>query len=119
MGHFWEILPPMAFFIVAAWVVKIILDHKTRQKLIDKGLMDENIKFLYSDKLARNGHSSLKWGMVSVAVGVAVIIGMYAPDDDGKLTVGAMFTLAGLALIIYYFIASRLFKDKNGGTSKL
>ncbi len=118
MGNFWEILPPMAFFIVAAWALKIILDHKTRQKLIDKGIMDENIKFLYADKLARNGRSSLKWGMVSVAVGVAVLIGMYAPDDDGKLTIGAMFTLAGLALIIYYFIASRLFKDHNEGPLK-
>jgi len=113
MEHSWEALVPIMFFLVVAWIIKISLEHRTRQRLIEKGLVDENVKFLYADKLARNGQSSLKWGLVSVAVGIAVLIGMQYGDEDGKLTIGAMFTLAGLALIIHYFIASHLSKKPD------
>ena len=99
----------IAFFTIC-FVVKASLDYFTRKKLIDKGLVDKNVKYLF--KYGSPALSSLKWGMVLVGIGAAVIIGKLVPYRwSDEITISGMFILAGLALIIYYFIAP---KASNG-----
>ena len=60
-----EFLIPIAFFIIVAVIVKFIIDHKTRRLLIEKGIVDEKVKYLF-----RNGiqpFSSMKWGICPIA----------------------------------------------------
>ena len=110
----WEAMIPVAMFIVFAAIVKFIVDSSTRKKLIEKGLVDEKIKHLFPDKPKAQPLTSLKWGMVCIGVGIALLIGRLAPYDlREEVTIGAMFVLAGLALVIYYFIASRMKKSEE------
>lgn len=110
----WGPLIPIVMFIVIAAIVKIIADNTTRKRLIDKGLVDENIKYLFPDRLKSQTMASLKWGMVCIAIGLAVFIGQIAPSDlEEEVTIGAMFVLAGLALVLYYPIASRMLKKSK------
>jgi Na+-transporting methylmalonyl-CoA/oxaloacetate decarboxylase beta subunit len=109
MDKAWEMLPLVVFFGVGAYVVKIILENATRRKLIDKGMVDENVKYLYMDKPTSQTLSALKWGIVAIGIGVAIFIGqMVQYDLREEVTIGCMFIFGGLALVIYYPIANRV-----------
>ena len=101
------LITAIVFFSVVAFV-KILVDARIRHKLIDKGMVDENIKYLYSEGLESHVPASLKWGMVLVGIGLGFIIGQLVPSRiSDEVTVGSIFTLAGLGLILYYFIARK------------
>ena len=117
MEHFWEIFPIIAVFGAAGYIVKISLDYKIKKELIEKGKLDDSVKHLYSDLPGLGVPTSLKWGMVLVALGLGALIGLSAPEESqAELTISAMLILSGLALVIYYFIAARMMKkgkDEN------
>ena len=121
MDKAWEMLPLIVFFVVVAYVIKIILENATRKKLIDKGMVDENVKYLYMDKPTSQTLSALKWGMVAIGIGVAIFIGqMVQYDLREEVTIGCMFIFGGLALVIYYPIANRMLqkhKQENSHTT--
>jgi hypothetical protein len=118
MENFWEMIPLIAFFLVVGFIVKIILDHKTRRQLIEKGMLDENVKYLYADRPENRILPSLKWGMILIGVGVAIFIGQLVPRDLAEeITVGGMFIFAGLGLLLYYLIANRMVKKLKEGPS--
>lgn len=108
------------FFSIVA-VIKIITDNMVRRKLAEKGMVSEEVKYLYADTLEFHRPGSLKWGMVLIAIGLAILIGQLLPYKIAdELTISAMFIFAGLALILYYFIAGRLLEiskkeDKKEG----
>ena len=108
MDKMWEMLPLVVMFFMVPIIIKLLSDNKTRRKLIEKGLVDEKVKYLFPDKPVDYVSSSLKWGMVLIAIGLAVFVGQMAPKElVGEVTIGAMFVFGGLALVIYYVIASR------------
>jgi len=108
MDKMWEMLPLIAMFLVVPVVIKLLSENKTRRKLIEKGLVDENIKYLFPDKPKDYVSSSLKWGMVLIAMGLAVFAGQMAPRDlMEEVTIGCMLILGGLALVLYYIIANK------------
>ncbi|MCJ7578285.1 MAG: hypothetical protein MUO91_07525 [candidate division Zixibacteria bacterium] len=108
MDKMWEMLPLIAMFLVVPVVIKLLSENKTRRKLIEKGLVDENIKYLFPDKPKDYVSSSLKWGMVLIAMGLAVFAGQMAPRNlMEEVTIGCMLILGGLALVLYYIIANK------------
>jgi len=112
MEQFTDVIELAIVFFTIGFVVKIILDYSMRKRLIEKGIVDENVKYLFSQ--GGPAASSLKWGMIMVGVGVAIIIGKLVPYRwSDEITVSGMFILAGLALIVYYFVAPMLDKSKR------
>ncbi len=100
-------------FTALTQIVKTIAENRIRHKLIDKGMLDENVKHLYTSRLA-NVPSSLKWGMVLIAGGAAIWIAQIVPYSfQEEAIVSGMLIMGGLALIVYYFIASKLFKSSD------
>lgn len=100
-------------FLSVLGFVKILADNKIRSKLIDKGMVDENIKHLYTGHFSANVPGALKWGLALIGIGAAFLIGLIVPVDvQGEVTVGSMFLLAGFGFIIYYIVARRM----NGGS---
>jgi ABC-type branched-subunit amino acid transport system permease subunit len=98
------------FFGVTAYIVRIILDHRIRRRLIDSGQIDEKIKYLYfkEQKPVAQPLSSVRWGLVLIALGLAVIIGLQYPENlREEMTLSMMFLLAGIAFLVYYFLARR------------
>jgi len=100
---------PITFFIVVAVIVKIVSDNGIKRKLIAGGLVNENVQYLYSDRLNAAVPGSLKWGMVLVAVGLALLI---APDMT-EFTLALMLIFGGAALIAYYIIGTTLLARKK------
>ena len=103
------LIPLIAFFIAVAVIVKMGLDHRTRQKLIDKGMVDEKVKYLYRENGEMRSLGTLKWALVLIGIGLAVIIGQIVPDRMmEEITAASMFLLAGIGLLIYYAVASKV-----------
>jgi hypothetical protein len=118
MEEAWAAVPLMVFFGVVAYIVKILLENSTRKKLIDKGMVDENVKYLFLDKPRSQILPALKWGMVAIGIGIAIFIGqMVQPDTREEVTIGCMFIFGGLALVIYYAIANKMMEKHKQGNS--
>lgn len=100
-------------------VIKIITDAMTRHKLINKGLVDEKVKFLFSRDSKTLHLSNIKWGMVLVGIGLALFIKQFMPFYSKDESVfGLMLIFAGVAFLVYYFLARKqLNKDNNNNIS--
>lgn len=115
-----EILIPIVVvptvFLAIYHIIKTISDNNLRRKIIDKGMLDENVQHLFQkEKFGSTFPASLKWGMVLVALGTAMLIGQLAPRSlEEEATIISMFIFSGLALIAFYFLENRTTKsDKD------
>ena len=108
MANLNEVLIPIVVLAGFAFIIKIILDYATRGKLINKGMVDESIKYLYLGKPEGQVASSLKWGMVAIGIGAAIFVGqMVRPSLQEEVTIGCMFLFGGIGLVIYYVITRK------------
>lgn len=103
----------MFFFAATAVVVATLLltRHKERMTIIDKGLKAEDYTSLYRNP-ARQVYplSSLKWGLIFILVGVAVLVGlwlrqMYSVEEG--VFFGLVALGAGIGLVAFYAIAKK------------
>ncbi len=91
-----------------AILLKIVTDTFTRHKLINKGLIDEKVKYLFTQQQAAQPLSSMKWGMVLVAIGLALLLKQFWPGYVADETMfGLMFLFGGIGFLIYYTIADK------------
>jgi hypothetical protein len=102
------ILGVIGFFILE--LVKVVSESRLRNKLVDKGMVDEKVKLLLESRPLAQFDSSLKWGIVLIAVGLAFLFayGIYNWVPSAvreEITAGAVFFMAGLGMVVYYFIA--------------
>ncbi len=92
--------------------------HTERLALIEKGIVTEDVKYLYDSSHKRsNPFGSLKWGLVLIFVGLGLFLAQLATIKWGldDSTYPAMISLgAGLALIIFYRIAIKQREKLNG-----
>lgn len=103
----------IVFFSFVA-IIKILSDNRLRNRLVDKGIVDENIKYLFQPKQTPQPLAAVKWGMILVAIGLALLLVQALPDtfeEEGAF--GMVLLLAGVALFIYYFIANRKLKTEQ------
>lgn len=107
-----ELIPMIFFLCVAAvWGLIALTRHKERMTMIEKGLKPEDIKSMYERGIIRmNPLSSLKWGIVLVGVGLAVLLGMMLNNlyfvEEGVYP-GLIALFGGLGLITFYMIAHK------------
>jgi len=100
----------------AIYVIKVISDNRIRRRLIESGQLDEKIQYLYFQpgKTDPTFFTSVKWGLVLIALGIALLLAQYLPYRfSEEMTFGLMFLLAGIAFIIYYFMAKKHVSDQS------
>ncbi len=89
------------------FVIKTIADSRIRSKAIEKGIVNDDLKNLFEragDQFL-TGLNAIKWGMVLMGIGIAIVVGRFFPYEYAdEATFGLAFILAGLAFIIYYTI---------------
>ena len=108
------IVPAMFLAIVA--IVKIVSDARTRNRLIEKGLVEEGVKNLYP-KQSSPALSNLKWGLVLLGIGLGAMVSFFTDFVSEEGTLGLMCVLAGLAFLVYYAVANKDEKDNNNGAN--
>lgn len=111
-----EIIIVPSLFLACVAIVKIVSDARTRNRLIDKGLVEEGIKNLYPRQTSPS-MSNLKWGLVLLGVGLGAMVSFFTDAVSEEGTLGLMCILAGLAFLVYYAIASKQDKTDGNGVS--
>ncbi len=108
-----EVIVPVVFFLTVAviWGGQLLSRHRERIMIIEKGLNPQEAKALY-ERAARISSplTSLKWGIVAVAIGIAVLLGNWLRFTFGiedVAMVGLIALMGGIGLIVFYVIASR------------
>ncbi len=96
----------VVFFSVMA-VIKILSDNKIRKMLIEKGMVNEKLQYLFAGKMDVTAPASLKWGMVLIGIGLAFLIGQLVPSLKEEITIALIFIFGGIGLLLYYFIAKK------------
>ena len=74
MSEFWDVFPVLVIFPTFGLMLKWYLDYRIRKQLIDKGAVDEKVKFLNFHSSNYLAPSSLKWGLVLFLVGLSLLI---------------------------------------------
>ncbi|MFZ5979622.1 MAG: DUF6249 domain-containing protein [Candidatus Zixiibacteriota bacterium] len=104
------LIPAIIFFSIVA-IVKIISDSRTKNRMLEKGLDDTNLRNFFSAQAELHSLSSIKWGMVLVGIGIAIMASQLFPRDfTDEAALGLILIFAGLGFLIYYPIAEKRLK---------
>jgi len=88
-----------AMFITIAFIVYQTLQHRLRMKMVEKGVTNLDLS-----KMNPPADNSLKYGLVCIALGVAIFMGLaferFVPDLGGEFGIAFIPLFIGAALII-------------------
>ncbi len=107
-----EIMIPIVLFIATAAVLiaHISARHRERMAVIEKGMASDDIKALYAREVRRTPFSSLKWGILFLMTGLAVLIGNYLHAvyyvEEGVI-IGLVCLFVGIGLVLFYVVAGK------------
>ena len=100
------------FFSVAAiWGAYIFTRHRERVMMIEKGLSSEEIKSIYQRSGQARPLSALKWGIILVSVGLALVASLIATEVllvDEAIYPALIALFGGLGLVLFYRIARNI-----------
>ncbi|MBI4548803.1 MAG: hypothetical protein HY707_12545 [Ignavibacteriae bacterium] len=111
MDQFEFVIPIFLFTCTAAvLIVWLLVRHRERMNMVEKGLSAEDIKAMYARDIKRDPLSSLKWGMLFVLGGLAVMLGNFLVqryDVEPGIVIGMVILFVGIGLVLFYTIATK------------
>jgi hypothetical protein len=107
-----EVLIPLAFFVFLGGVLIVHLTsrHKERMAMVEKGMSSEDIKALYVRQVSSNPLASLKWGILLVFAGAALLLGQYLTSQyhlEEEVLAGILILFVGVGLLLFHSIAAK------------
>jgi di/tricarboxylate transporter len=107
-----EVMIPITMFMsfAAVLIIWLITRHRERVTMIEKGLTSDEIKAMYHREIRRNPLTSLKWGILFVLAGVAIVLGNFLHaqyNTDEGVIIGLLCLFVGIGLVLFYNIASK------------
>lgn len=113
-----EFLIPIVFFASIAAVLYHFIKFRNAERMavIEKGLSEEQLNFFKGAKkqtLFAN-QWTIKLSVLLIGVGLAVMIGEFVPNDMREtMTIGLMFLLPGLGLLLSYKYIEKKVTEEN------
>lgn len=111
---FWEMFPAIVLFLSIVAIVKIIIENRTKAKLIEARPSDEVVRALFERSKDPALFGALKWGLVITFVGAGLVAVSYLGDFEDPITYGFMLLSGGAGLLVYYWIASKKIGSGDG-----
>jgi hypothetical protein len=102
-------LIPITMFVCIVYAIKVVVDALARRQMLNSGTSQELVASMLRSEEQRQRHSSLRWGIVLVALAMGFGIIQWAGWTE--LTPGMIAVLAGvtgLGNLAFYSIARRL-----------
>ena len=104
-----EILIPISLFICIVYAIKVVVDARVRQRMVNAGGSAELVNSVLRDEELRRRHSSLRWGIVLLSVGLG--FGLIQWFGWQEVTPGLIAVLAGatgLGNLVFFAISRRI-----------
>ncbi len=89
--------------------------HLERMALIEKGLVTEDVKYLYPASSELRPYGYLKWGLILIFAGIGISLPLLFElflDVEPPYGIGLIPISVGIALLIFYRFALK--KQKEG-----
>jgi amino acid transporter len=101
-----EILVPLGFFAMIAYIVKLISDNRLRRKVLNSPASEEMAEALLQRQWSEpRTRSALKWGLIFAALGAGVlVVSVLAIGFESPLAYAILLLATGAALLGYYVI---------------
>jgi len=110
------ILIPIILIVITGIVIFYYIKtrHEERMVILDKGADKDQLEYLFREtKRERNPLSIIKYGLILVSIGLAIIGGTYIDQPhDEEMMAAFMFVFPGISLIFFYFISRKLEKKE-------
>ncbi len=110
--HDQDIIVPVILFmsVAAIIIVAISTRHRERIAMVEKGASSDLIKAMNAKELKSRPLASLKWGILFVMGGLAILLGSYLHEryqmQEGAIA-GLLALFVGVGLVIFYMIAGK------------
>ncbi|MGN6704687.1 MAG: DUF6249 domain-containing protein [Rhodanobacter sp.] len=104
-----EALIPITMFICIAYAIKVVADARVRRQMVNAGGSEELVNSVLRDEELRRRYSSLRWGIVLVAL--ALGFGLIQWFGWQEVTPGMVAVLAGatgLGNLAFFAISRKL-----------
>ncbi|MFC5436430.1 DUF6249 domain-containing protein [Rhodanobacter umsongensis] len=104
-----EILIPITLFICIVYAIKVVVDARARQHMVNAGGSTELVNSVLRDEELRRRHSSLRWGIVLLSVGLG--FGLIQWFGWQEVTPGLIAVLAGatgVGNLVFFAISRRI-----------
>jgi len=104
-----EILIPISLFICIVYAIKVVVDAMARRHMVNAGGSAELVNSVLRDEELRRRHSSLRWGIVLLSVGLG--FGLIQWFGWQEVTPGLIAVLAGatgLGNLVFFAISRRI-----------
>lgn len=104
-GELIPILIVLGFFLMIAFVTRTLSDNRVRRELLQTNADAATIENLFLRSRSENPDNSLKWGIVSVSIGISlVLIELLKLAADEPMAYGLVFIFGGGGLLVFYAI---------------
>jgi hypothetical protein len=88
--------------------VKAMTDYILKKKMIEKGFVNDDTQAIFKTHAEPYKYSSLKWGLIILFGGLALILMEYIPaSPQSPLPYGLLAVSVSLGFLIYYFIVKK------------
>ena len=110
-----DVLMPLTiigtFGVSLLFFTRTITDYILKKKMIEKGFVNDDTQAIFKRHTEENKFSTLKWGLIILAAGVALIILEYVPyERESPLPYGIFAVAVSLGFLVYYSLVR---KDLN------
>jgi hypothetical protein len=87
---------------------KVLTDYILKKKMIEKGYVNDDTQGIFKKYSNDNRFGSLKWGLLALFGGVALILMEYMDvRSDSTLPYGILAVALSLGFLVYYVVAKK------------
>ena len=104
-----EVLIPIVLFICITYCIKLLVDSRTRSKLIAANGSEELVRSLVQNEEQQRRHASVRWGVVLVCLAVGfALIEFFGWDDVTPGAIAVLLGATGVGNLVSYYISRDL-----------
>ena len=104
-GELEPIIIVSTLFSLLGFVPRTLSDNRVRRELISVSADNAMVETLFLKARSENPENSLKWGIVGVSIGIAlVLIELIELSADQPMAYGIVFAFGGAGLLCFYMI---------------
>jgi hypothetical protein len=91
---------------------KVLTDYILKKKMIEKGFVNEESQSIFkSHSVEDNKYSSLKWGLIALSGGIALIVmDSLEVRPDSTMPYGIFAVSLSIGFLLYFFLVKRAAK---------
>lgn len=107
-----QVLVPMVAigtpFLAIVSIIKLITNYQIKKKMIEAGYVNEENTALLKNQEAESRLSALKWGILILMAGIALLLLEFIPyNGNSPFVYGFIAVFVAIGFLIYYQFAKK------------